>query len=67
MKRICKELVVTSNQVDCRKDTKISTNDLLKMAAFILKNKYFEFNREVKYQYQGLLLVQNLLPYMAPF
>ena len=37
------------------------------MAAFILKNKYFEFNREVKYQYQGLLLVQNLLPYMAPF
>ena len=33
-----------------RKDKKISTNDLVKMAAFVFKNNYFEFNGEVKHQ-----------------
>ena len=33
-----------------RKDQKISTNDLVKMAAFVLKKNYFEFNGEVKHQ-----------------
>ena len=33
-----------------RKDKKISTNDLVKMAVFVLKNNYFEFNGEVKHQ-----------------
>ena len=53
--------------LECREDKKISSNDLVKMAAFVLKNNYFEFNREVKHNYQGLPLVQNLLLYMLSF
>ena len=33
-----------------RKAKKISANDLVKMAAFVLKNNYFEFNGKVKHQ-----------------
>ena len=36
-----------------RKDKKISIHDLVKMAAFILQNNYFEFNGEVKHQISG--------------
>ena len=35
--------------LECTKDKKISTNDLVKMAAFVLKNNYSEFNGEVKH------------------
>ena len=36
-----------------RKDKKISTNDLVKMLAFVLKSNYFEFNGEVRHQISG--------------
>ena len=36
-----------------RKDKKISTNDLIKMGAFVLKNNNFEFNGDVKHQISG--------------
>ena len=42
-----------------RKGKKISTNDLVKMAAFVLK--------KLNTKYQGLPLVQNLLLHMLPF
>ena len=44
-----------------RKDKKISTNDLVKMAAFALKNNYFEFNGEVTHQISGTV---HMLPFL---
>ena len=35
---------------DRRKEKKISTENLVKMAMFVLKNKYFEFNGKIKHQ-----------------
>ena len=34
--------------LDNRENKKISTDDLTKMAEFVLKNNYFEFNGKVK-------------------
>ena len=45
-----------------RKDKKISTNDLVKMAAFVLKNNYFEFNGEVKHQISGTAIGTKFAP-----
>ena len=36
--------------LDRREEKKISTEDLVKMAEFVLKNNYFEFNGQVKHQ-----------------
>ena len=36
-----------------RKNKKISANDLVKMATFVLKNNCFDFNGEVKHQISG--------------
>ena len=38
------------------------TNDLLKIAAFVLKNNYFEFNREVKHQISGTAIGTKFAP-----
>ena len=45
-----------------RKDKKISTNDLVKIATFVLKNNYFEFNGEVKHQISGTAIGTNVAP-----
>ena len=39
-----------SIKLEQREDKKISTEDLLEMAQFVLKNNYFEFNSKVKQQ-----------------
>ena len=39
--------------LDRREEKKISTEDLVKMAEFVLKNNYFEFNGQVKHQISG--------------
>ena len=39
--------------LDRREEKKISTEDLVKMAEFDLKNNYFEFNGHVKHQISG--------------
>ena len=36
-----------------RENKFISTNDLVKMAEFVLKNNYFQFNGKVKQQISG--------------
>ena len=41
-------LQLLKDLLERRKVKKISTNDLVKMEAFVLKNNYFEFNRGVK-------------------
>ena len=45
-----------------RMDKKISPNDLVKMAAFALKNNYFEFNGEVKHQILGTAIGTKFAP-----
>ena len=39
--------------LDKRKNRNITTNDLIRMAEFVLKNNYFEFNGQVKQQISG--------------
>ena len=39
-----------------RTEKKISTNDLVRMAVFVLKNNYFEFNGEVRHQISGTVI-----------
>ena len=51
--------------LECREDKKISTNDLVKMAAFVLKNNYFEFNGEVKHQLSGTTIGTKFAPIYA--
>ena len=48
-----------------RKDKKIWTNDLVKMAVFGLKNNYFEFNGELKYQISGTVIGTKFTPAYA--
>ena len=50
-----------------RKDKKISANDLLKMAAFFLRNNYFEINGEVKHQISGTAIGKKFAPTYASF
>ena len=45
----------------------ISTNDLVKMAGFVLKNNYFEFNGEVKHQISGTAIGTKFAPTFAFF
>ena len=45
-----------------RKDEKISANDLVKMAAFFLKNNYFQFCGEIKYQISRIAIGTKLSP-----
>ena len=48
-----------------RKDKKISTSVLVKMAAFVLKINYFEFNGEVKLQISGTAIGTKFAPTYA--
>ena len=46
-------ILVLRKELDNRENKRISTDDLTKMAEFVLKNNYFEFNRMVKKQISG--------------
>ena len=48
--------------LDNRKNKKISTDDLTKMAEFVLKNNYFEFNGNVKKQTLGTAIGTKFAP-----
>ena len=39
--------------LDKRENRNIATNDLIKMAEFVLKNNYFDFNGQVKQKISG--------------
>ena len=45
-----------------RTDKKVSTGDLVKMAKFVLKNNYFEFNGKVKQQILGAAIGTKFAP-----
>ena len=46
---------------DCT-NKKVSTEDLVKMAKFVLKNNYFEFNGKVKQQISGTAIGTKFAP-----
>ena len=46
-------LKALSNMLEAREHKPISTDDLVKMARFVLENNYFEFNGDVKKQISG--------------
>ena len=45
-----------------RTNKKVSTDDLIKMAKFVLKNNYFEFNGKVKQQISGTAIGTKFTP-----
>ena len=59
------ELQALKEVLECRKDKKISTNDLVKMAASVLKNDNFKFNGEVKHQISGTAIDTKFAPTYA--
>ena len=48
--------------LDDRVNKKIGTEDLIKMAEFVLKNNYFEFNGKVKQDLSGTAIGTNFAP-----
>ena len=48
--------------LDNREDKSISTDDLTKMAVFVLKNNYFEFNGNVKKKISGTAIGTKFAP-----
>ena len=48
--------------LDRREEKKISTEDLVKMAEFDLKNNYFQFNDQVKHQISGTSIFTTFAP-----
>ena len=51
--------------LDRKEDKKISTEDLVKVAEFLLKNNYFEFNGQVKHQILGTAIGTKFAPTYA--
>ena len=51
--------------LDKREENKISTEDLVKMAEFVFKNNYFEFNGKVKHQISGTAIGTKFAPTYA--
>ena len=49
---------------DTREEHTISTNELLRMVDFVLKNNFFEFNGQIKQQIPGAAMVPSL-PHLA--
>ena len=60
-------LQVLKEVLERREDKKILTNDLVRMAAFVLKKTILKLMEKLNTKYQGLPLVQNLLLHMLPF
>ena len=53
------------NALDNRENKSISTEDLIKMARFVLQNNYFEFNGIVKQQISGTAIGTKFAPTYA--
>ena len=51
--------------LQCKKDKKISTINLVQMVPFVLKNNYFDFNGEVKHQISGTAIGTKFPPTYA--
>ena len=51
--------------LDARENKFISTDDIVKMAEFVLKNNYFQFNGKVKEQISGTVIRTKFAPSYA--
>ena len=51
--------------LDKRGNRNIATNDLIRMAEFVLKNSYFQFNGQVKQQMSGIAIGTKFAPTYA--
>ena len=51
-----------SNMLEAREDKAVSTDDLVKMACFVLENNHFEFNGDVKKQIAGTAIGRKFAP-----
>ena len=58
-------LKVLKKALDQRENRNIATNDLIRMAEFVLKNNYFEINGQVKQQISGTATSPKLTPIYA--
>ena len=57
-------LKTLSNMLEAREHKPVSTEDLVKMARFVIENNYFEFNGDVKKQISGTAIGRKFaLPY----
>ena len=48
--------------LEIRKRKSVPTNDIVKMLEFVLRNNYFEFNRNVKQQLSGTAIGTKCAP-----
>ena len=55
-------LAALRDALDNRQVKKIATEDLVKMAEFVLKNDYFEFNESIKQQISGTAIGTKFAP-----
>ena len=55
-------LELLKKQLDNFYEKSIPTEDLVKMAEFVLKNNYFEFNSNVKHQISGTAIGTKFIP-----
>ena len=55
-------LKALKEELEKRESKSIATDDLLKMAKFVLENNYFEFNGEVKQQISGTAIGTKFAP-----
>ena len=55
-------LEVLKKQYNAFDNKSIPTEDLVKMAEFVLKNNYFEFNSTVKHQISGTAIRTKFAP-----
>ena len=60
-----KGILALKSKLEKQTSSKISTNDLVKLAEFVLKSNFFEFNNEIKQQISGTAIGTKFTPSYA--
>ena len=55
-------IIALKSKLEEQTSSKIPTNDLVKLAEFVLKNNFFEFNNEIKQQISGTAIGTKFAP-----
>ena len=55
-------LIALTEEADATEEHTISTNELLTMVDFVLKNNFFEFNGQIKQQSPGAAIGRQFAP-----
>ena len=55
-------ILALKSKLEEQTSSKIPTNDLVKLAEFVLKNNFFEFNNEIKQQISGTAIGTKFAP-----